>query len=97
MHGFRCPCSAFFLAIDICSCHSEVRRRRERRFRVRIDDPAVMQLEHALGSATIKIPRHERWPTILQDSSISQTLKRVDDATIGVCGTEVRRGEGAAR
>ena len=97
MHKFRCSCSAFSLGIDTCSCHSEVHRRRKRRFRVRTDDSAATQLENVLESAIDKIPRHERWPTIWQDLSISQTLRRLDDATIGVCGTEVRRGEGAAR
>jgi hypothetical protein len=37
------------------------------------------------------------WPTLLQDSSIFQTLRRLDDATIVVHGTDVRRGESAAR
>lgn len=97
MYGFRCSCSAFSLGLDTCSYQSEVHRRKEMRFRSHIDDSVVMQLEGALESAIDKIPRHERWPTIWQNSGISQTLRRLDDATIGVCGTDVRRGEGAAR
>lgn len=59
----------------------------------------VTQLADDLDGSNKKTPRPRRipWPTLLQDSSISQTLRRLDDATIGVCGTDARRGEGAAR
>lgn len=89
MYRFRCSCSAFLLfGIDTCICHG-VRCIGEERCGVEV----VTQLKNDRDGSNSKTKKP--WPTPLQDSSISQTFRRLDDATIGVCGTDVRRGERA--
>lgn len=68
------------------------------RFGVEIDGIAD-DLEGAQRTGELDISQgRESWPTLSQGSSTSQALRRLDDAMIiGVRGTDVSCGEGAAR